>query len=107
MLHKQKRPGHEQRHPLRCLAHQRQHADAPFTNGRAVRVFKEPRLVAAGLWTMGLGYALMGYVEPVGPLHHLQIDLLSRQRQGAEDLQLDNALMLTVNGIAAGMRNTG
>ena len=31
--------GHEQRHPLCCLAHQRQHADALFTAGRAVRVF--------------------------------------------------------------------
>ena len=27
------------RHPLRCLVHQRQHADAPFTCGRTVRVF--------------------------------------------------------------------
>ena len=25
--------------PLRCLAHQRQHANAPFTGGRTVRVF--------------------------------------------------------------------
>jgi DHA1 family tetracycline resistance protein-like MFS transporter len=36
--------------------------------GRAVRVFKEPRLVAMGLWTMAAGYALLGYVEPLGPL---------------------------------------
>ena len=36
--------------------------------GRAVRVFKEPRLIAMGLWTMAAGYALLGYVEPVGPL---------------------------------------
>ena len=36
--------------------------------GRAVRVFKEPRLVSMGLWTMAAGYALMGYVEPLGPL---------------------------------------
>jgi MFS family permease len=36
--------------------------------GRAVRVFKAPRLIAMGLWTMAAGYALLGYVEPVGPL---------------------------------------
>jgi MFS transporter, DHA1 family, tetracycline resistance protein len=36
--------------------------------GRAVRVFKEPRLIAMGLWTMAAGYALLGYVEPIGPL---------------------------------------
>ena len=37
--HLQKRPGHEQLHRLRGLAHQRQRADAPFTGGRPVRVF--------------------------------------------------------------------
>jgi DHA1 family tetracycline resistance protein-like MFS transporter len=36
--------------------------------GRAVRVFKEPRLIAMGLWAMAAGYALLGYVEPLGPL---------------------------------------
>jgi MFS family permease len=36
--------------------------------GRAVRVFKEPRLVSMGLWTMAAGYALLGYVDPLGPL---------------------------------------
>jgi MFS transporter, DHA1 family, tetracycline resistance protein len=36
--------------------------------GRAVRTFKEPRLIAMGLWAMAAGYALLGYVEPLGPL---------------------------------------
>ena len=44
------------------------------------------------------------YLEP---LHHLQLDLLSRQRAGEEDQLLSRALLLTVNGVAAGMRNTG
>jgi phosphoenolpyruvate carboxylase len=44
------------------------------------------------------------YLEP---LHHLQISLLSRYRAGAQDPQLERALLTTVNGIAAGMRNTG
>ncbi|HEX6077145.1 MAG TPA: phosphoenolpyruvate carboxylase [Micromonosporaceae bacterium] len=44
------------------------------------------------------------YLEP---LHHLQISLLSRYRAGARDPQLERALLTTVNGIAAGMRNTG
>jgi phosphoenolpyruvate carboxylase len=43
----------------------------------------------------------------LGPLHQLQIDLLARHRHGEDDPQLEKALMLTVNGIAAGMRNTG
>jgi MFS family permease len=36
--------------------------------GRAVRIFKEPRLVAMGLVSLGAGYSLLGYVEPVTPL---------------------------------------
>ncbi|MQA27521.1 MAG: phosphoenolpyruvate carboxylase, partial [Micromonosporaceae bacterium] len=51
------------------------------------------------------------YLEP---LHHLQVSLLSRYRagragrgQGAGAVDLERALLTTVNGIAAGMRNTG
>lgn len=44
------------------------------------------------------------YLEP---LHHLQIDLLARRRNGGDDPQLERALLLTIGGIAAGMRNTG
>ena len=43
------------------------------------------------------------YVEP---LHLLQVELLSRIRHGDEHQALD-ALLVTINGIAAGMRNTG
>jgi phosphoenolpyruvate carboxylase len=42
------------------------------------------------------------------PLHHLQVALLSAYRkQTATDEKLERALLLTVNGIAAGLRNTG
>jgi phosphoenolpyruvate carboxylase len=45
------------------------------------------------------------YLEP---LHHLQVALLARQRDTAEtDPDLRRALLLTVNGIVAGLRNTG
>jgi phosphoenolpyruvate carboxylase len=44
------------------------------------------------------------YLEP---LHHLQIELLGRYRRGEDDPALERAILLTINGIAAGMRNTG
>ncbi|MDQ1747091.1 MAG: phosphoenolpyruvate carboxylase, partial [Frankiaceae bacterium] len=44
----------------------------------------------------------------LGPLHHLQINLLRRQREQEEPTaELRRALLLTINGIAAGLRNTG
>lgn len=45
------------------------------------------------------------YLEP---LHALQVELLERHRtQDGENSSLRRALLLTVNGIAAGLRNTG
>ena len=42
------------------------------------------------------------------PLHEVQVELLARARRGGgSDDELQRALLVTVNGIAAGMRNTG
>ena len=45
----------------------------------------------------------------LAPLHALQVQLLARSRAAGEhaDPALRRALLLTINGIAAGMRNTG
>ncbi|MDP2310266.1 MAG: phosphoenolpyruvate carboxylase [Pseudomonadota bacterium] len=43
----------------------------------------------------------------VDPLNILQADLLRRTRAGGKDPHLDAALLTTLTGIAAGMRNTG
>ena len=43
----------------------------------------------------------------VDPLNIVQADVLRRFRDGSADAALHDALLVTVNGIAAGMRNTG
>jgi phosphoenolpyruvate carboxylase len=43
----------------------------------------------------------------VDPLSLVQVDLLRRKRAGEQDEWLDYALAATINGIAAGLRNTG
>ncbi|MEO8384387.1 MAG: phosphoenolpyruvate carboxylase [Betaproteobacteria bacterium] len=41
------------------------------------------------------------------PLNHLQIDLLRRYRAGQADEKTKRAIHLTINGLAAGLRNSG
>jgi phosphoenolpyruvate carboxylase len=43
----------------------------------------------------------------VDPLNLFQIELMRRVREGDKDPSTLNALLVTINGIAAGMRNTG
>jgi phosphoenolpyruvate carboxylase len=41
------------------------------------------------------------------PLNHLQVELLKRHRAGDSNARLRRGIHLTINGIAAGLRNTG
>lgn len=41
------------------------------------------------------------------PLNHVQIELLKRYREGARDEQTTRGIHLSINGIAAGLRNSG
>ena len=44
------------------------------------------------------------YLDPVS---YLQVAMLARLRAGDHDPQLERALLLAVNGVAAGLQNTG
>jgi len=41
------------------------------------------------------------------PLNHVQIELLNRHRAGDSDERVIHGIHLTINGIAAGLRNSG
>jgi phosphoenolpyruvate carboxylase len=43
----------------------------------------------------------------IDPLHHLQVELVRRWRQGQGDERAKRGIHLSINGIAAGLRNTG
>jgi phosphoenolpyruvate carboxylase len=43
----------------------------------------------------------------IDPLNHLQVELLRRYRQGDADDAVKRAIHLTINGVAAGLRNSG
>ena len=43
----------------------------------------------------------------IDPLNHLQVESLRRFRAGEQDDKVKRAILLTINGIAAGLRNSG
>ena len=43
----------------------------------------------------------------IDPLHHLQVELLRRYRGGAADERVNRGIHISINGIAAALRNTG
>ncbi|MEP6791050.1 MAG: phosphoenolpyruvate carboxylase, partial [Ramlibacter sp.] len=43
----------------------------------------------------------------IDPLHHLQVELVRRHRAGKMDERAQRGIHISINGIAAGLRNTG
>ena len=43
----------------------------------------------------------------IDPLHHLQVELVRRYRAGQTDERVRRGIHISINGIAAGLRNTG
>ncbi|HSJ34075.1 MAG TPA: phosphoenolpyruvate carboxylase [Acidimicrobiia bacterium] len=75
------------------------------TVAEVLRMTGEPELLATNPLLARTLQVRDAYLDPI---NHLQASLLARSRSGgATDPQLRRALLLTVNGIAAGMRNTG
>jgi len=43
----------------------------------------------------------------IDPLHHLQVELVRRHREGVDDERVRRGIHISINGISAGLRNTG
>ncbi len=79
-------------------------AECDLTTEEILTLRKEPDLLSdLPLLKRTLGVRDI-YLDPI---NYLQVSLLARSRAGEFGEELSRALLLTVNGIAAGMRNTG
>ena len=65
--------------------------------GQAALLEKNPDLAAA----------IRSRLPYIDPLNHLQIELIRRRRRGDADEAVKEGIHLTINGVAAGLRNTG
>lgn len=54
-----------------------------------------------------LAAAIRSRLPYIDPLNHLQIELIGRRRRGDQDEAVKEGIHLTINGVAAGLRNTG
>ena len=52
-------------------------------------------------------HALKHRLPYIDPLNHLQVELIKRHRAGITDERIKRGIHLTINGISAGLRNTG
>jgi phosphoenolpyruvate carboxylase len=54
-----------------------------------------------------LAHTIRSRFPYLDPLNHLQVELLRRYRAGDTDERTRRAIHLTINGVAAGLRNSG
>jgi phosphoenolpyruvate carboxylase len=54
-----------------------------------------------------LARSLRNRLPYMDPLNHLQVELLRRFRAGETDLEVRHGIQLAINGLAAGLRNSG
>ena len=68
-----------------------------LVTGEKVRLAKNPALARS----------IRNRFPYIDPLHHLQVELVRRYRAGKHDDRLQGGIHIAINGIAAGLRNTG
>jgi phosphoenolpyruvate carboxylase len=74
------------------------------TVAHLLAITRQPVLLAANPL---LARSFRNRVPYIDPLNHLQVEALRRYRAGQTDDRVKRAILMTINGIAAGLRNSG
>ncbi len=90
--------------PLRARVFDRIAAEHARTVAHVLSITSQRTLVADN---PTLERSIRDRVPYLDPLNHLQVELLRRFRAGATDERTRRAIHLTINGLAAGLRNSG
>ncbi len=72
---------------------------------RAVLAITEQKEILGG--TPVLRRSILSRMPYLDPLNHLQVELLGRHRSGSTNERVKRGIHLSINGIAAGLRNSG
>ena len=54
-----------------------------------------------------LARSIRNRIPYIDPLNHLQVELLRRYRSGEDNEEVKRSIHLTINGVTAGLRNSG
>jgi phosphoenolpyruvate carboxylase len=72
--------------------------------GNLLTITEQGELLDSNPW---LARSFRNRVPYIDPLNHLQVEALKRYRAGETDDRIKRAVLMTINGIAAGLRNSG
>jgi phosphoenolpyruvate carboxylase len=89
---------------LRELIFNRIQREHERTVARLLAITRQAKLLAGNPL---LERSLRNRIPYIDPLNHIQVEALKRYRAGQTDERVKRAILLTVNGIAAGLRNSG
>jgi len=92
--------------------------DRPFAEGVMARIEAEWHLAHDATLAISeqpellarnprLADSIQSRLPYVNALNHLQVDLLRRRREGDASADIHAAIHMSINGVAAGLRNSG
>ncbi|HEX5007903.1 MAG TPA: phosphoenolpyruvate carboxylase [Hyphomonadaceae bacterium] len=79
-------------------------AEWQLTHDTLLKISGQSSLLERNPALAGMIQSRLPYIDP---LNHLQIELIARRRKGDQSEEVREGILLAINGVAAGLRNTG